>query len=300
MKNSLLFLSFLLLPVILNAQSTPAKERSRENALDEIPSVLGFSEVGAFGLGALSLKDEATSPLIYNGPAFSLAINRLKRNTLKESQFGTRCIYGLPFTRVGEETDVGQFYSLAVNYTYLRNIPKFSFANTNVLVGGTLDVTSVIRVNTSFLNNAFGLDFFPTLMGSVKLNKPFYRKSIWHQILDSPLFRWIGSKKQRPKVHQEVSFQTDIGFINTNLRNGFAYTSHAPFYNNNNILEDHQFHWFSGLKIRSSISYLLFSNNTKNGTKFSYIWEGFRSGTNPDRFSVSSGMFQFSLIHRLY
>ena len=106
-------------------------------------------------------------------------------------------------------------------------------------------------------------------------------------------------KKKGPR-NQHFSIQLDVGLINTNFRNGYAYTNHTPAYNEPDLLfEDYQFNLFSGIRIRSTVDYILYAKNTKNAIKLSYNWTGVRSGENPDRFALSNGLFSFSLLHRL-
>ena len=225
MKILTLVLSFLIMHSVLIAQSTKTtnqKEQNTDNIQAQIPSNLGYKELGGFGIGIINFTDGATSPLFYKGPAFSYARAKVKINKKRESQFGTRVLLGLTGARVNDERDFSTYIGIDVYYTYLQNVPKLSFSNVDVLIGGTIDLTSIVRINRALLNNSIGSDFFPALMGSIKLKKAFHKKSIWNQVLDSPILSWIQAKKQRPSVHQEISFQADVGLINTNFRNGFA------------------------------------------------------------------------------
>lgn len=262
-----------------------------------IPTTLSYKEILGIGVGGISFRDEATSPLIYRGLAFSFSRSTVKRSPNRESIFTFRPMLGATFSNVNSEFDLGGILSFDVLYTYLRPVKKLSFSDVSVLVGGTLDMTTVTRFNPSFQNNSVGYDFFPTLMGSVKLRKAFVGKSIFGDPFSFlEMFRFF---KAKPLVHQELTFQMDVGIINTNYRNGYAYTIHAPFHNSTDVFSGHEFHWFSGFRIRSNISYLVFSNKSKNGVKLTYYWEGIRSGQNPDRLGITNGIFQFKLIHRI-
>ena len=161
-----------------------------------------------------------------------------------------------------------------------------SFKGWQSKVGGVVSVHAVQRLNADLLNNALGVDFFPTLFGSFKIGKDFTRH--------------LPFRKKKGPRHQHFSIQLDVGLINTNFRNGYAYTNHSSFYNGPGILSfvDYQFNWFSGLRIRSTVDYILYAKNTKNAIKVSYNWAGVRSGENPDRFALSNGSLSFSLLHR--
>lgn len=300
MRITILVIWLLLVQAMLHAQKD-TEVRSTEMAesnISEIPSKLGYKELRGIGIGTLALRDEATSPLVYRGIVFSPFRAKVKRNENYETIFGIRPLLGFTITNVNSELDFSGFFGADLYYTYLRNVPKLTFSNIDVKLGGTFDFTTISRINPSFQNNSVGFDLFPTLMGSIKLQKSFIGKSLWGENLS--IMEMFRIRKPKPRVHQEISFQVDVGIINANFRNGYAYTIHAPFYNNRNLFSDHEFNWFSGFRIRSNISYIVFSSKTKNGIKFTYMWEGVRSGRNPDLFAFTNATIQFSLIHRLY
>ena len=106
-------------------------------------------------------------------------------------------------------------------------------------------------------------------------------------------------RKGNDPYKQQLSFNLDIGIVNNTFRNDFAYTNHAPLYNDENIFEDYQFDWFTGFRVKSSIDYIRYNNNNTNAVKISYKWEGIHAGDRLEKLAVSNSILQISLLHRL-
>ena len=264
-----------------------AQERSKLQVVDTdtTEEVRRFRELGGIGLGIISFRDFATSPLIYRGPAVGLKIGKTQLFNNKEHKFAINFSLGAAFSSFEGETSSGIVTSTDIGYSQLYTLKALSFKGWVSKVGGAVDVLFVNRFNADLLNNSVGFEFFPTLFGSFKLGKDYTRHL---------LFR----KKKGPRK-QHLSIRIDVGVINANFRNGFAYTAHSPFYNGDDLFENHQFNWFSGIRLRSTIDYILYRKNTKNAIKVSYTWDGVRSGENPDRFALSNGIASFSYLYRL-
>lgn len=266
----------------VKAESIEENEKSESV---EIIEVRRFRELGGIGLGTISFRDFATSPLIYRGSALALRLGTTKVSSQKESKFGFDFTLGGTISSVNKESSLGIIINSDINYTQLYTIPALTFKGWQTKVGGTLSVLFVNRLNSDLRNNSIGFEFFPTLFGSFKIGKDFTRH--------------IPLRKKKGPRKQHFSVRLDVGLINTNFRNGYAYTAHSPFYNGSDVFENHQFNVLSGFRIQSAIDYILYAKNTPNGFKVSYNWSGVLSGENPDRFAMSKGLVAFSFLYRI-
>jgi len=278
----------LLIFVLLPSFWLIAQERNKEAIIEEedtFEEVRKFRELGGVGLGVVSFRDLATSPLIYRGPAIGLKLAKTKLFSNKEHKFGVDVFLGSAFASVEGETSAGFIINTDLNFSRLYTLKPLSFKGWQSKVGGAVSVLFVNRFNPDLRNNSVGFEFFPTLFGSYKLSKDFTRH--------------LPFRKKKGPRNQHISLRLDVGLINANFRNGFAYTFHSPFYNGSNLFENHELNWFSGIRIRSIVDYILYSKNTKNAIKVSYNWAGVRSGENPDRFALRSGLLSFSYLYRI-
>lgn len=244
-----------------------------------------YKEVNRIGIGYSSFRDMATSPLVYEGPTLNFSSGKWKINENRETFFGKNILLGFNTATVENQTTNSILIGTTIHYTYLRQLKRFTTSNWDYKVGGKIDALMLMRANADLGNNSLGFEAFPTLFGSFKITKKFTRP---------PFLR----RKKAPRK-QELSFSLDIGLVNNTFRNDFAYTSHAPFYNDNNIFKDHQFNWLTGFRMKSSIDYVVYNNKNSNALKVAYKWEGIHTGNTPDKFAMSNGVLQFSLLHRL-
>jgi len=244
-----------------------------------------YREVAGVGIGFSSFKDMATSPLIYEGSAYNIASGKWKINEHRETYFGTDLLLSLNTATVDNQTSNSFLLGSSIHYTYLQKLKRLSTNKWDYKIGGKIDALMLMRVNPDFGNNALGFEVFPTLFASFKVSKKFSR---------SPLFQ-----RKKAAQKQQLSFSLDVGIVNNTFRNDFAYTNHAPFYNDKNIFKDHQFNWLTGFRIKSSLDYIVYNNKNSNALKVSYKWEGIHAGNTPDKFAMSNGILQVSLLHRL-
>lgn len=269
-------------------ESQPAPRSSIDaNELNNDPTneVKKFRELGGIGLGIVSFRDLATSPLIYRGSALSLRSGISRISSHVESKYGIDVLLGGAFSSVDKENSLGVIITTDINYSRFYNLKSLAFKGWQTKVGGFGSTLFVNRINPDLRNNAVGFEIFSSLFGSLKILKDFTRHL--------PLRKKKGSRDQR------FSFRLDVGLINVNFRNGYAYTAHSPFYNGSNVFENHQLNWFSGFRIRSVVDYILYAKTTKNAIKLSYNWAGVLSGENPDQFAMSSGLISFSYLYRV-
>lgn len=268
--------------IIAQESETTARSRIDTDINEEVRS---YRELGGIGIGAISFRDLATSPLIYRGSAFSSRSSKTTISENYESKFGFDFLVGAAFSSVDKENSLGVMINTDIGYTGLFPLRSLSFKGWQTKVGGSVSILFVNRINPDLGNNVVGFEFFPTLFGSFKIGKDFTRH--------------LPLRKRKGPRDQHFSFRLDVGLLNANFRNGYAYTAHSPFYNGTNIFEDHQLNVLSGFRIRSVVDYILYAKTTKNAIKISYNWAVVLSGKNPDRFTMSSGLLSFSYLYRI-
>jgi len=252
---------------------------------DKIIEVKKFRELGGIGLGAVSFRDLATSPLIYRGTALSFRAGIIRKNRIVDSNYGIDFLLGGAFASVDKENSRGLIITTDINYSRMYNLRSLGFKGWETRVGGYGSTLFINRINPDLRNNSVGFEIFSSLYASFKIGKDFSRH--------------LPLRKRKGQRDQHFSVRLDVGLINANFRNGYAYTAHSPFYNGSNLFENHQFNIFSGFRIRTVMDYILYAKTTKNALKISYNWAGALSGENPDRFTMSTGLLSFSYLYRL-
>lgn len=282
MKTLCLLVLIILSNYELKAQQQKTSIRSNTDIVDEVKT---FRELGSIGAGVVSFRDFATSPLIYSGTALGIKLAKTKIHPNRESKLGLDLSLGLAFSSVAGENSIGVIINSDLYYSRLFNIKPLAYKGWQTKVGGTLSVLFINRLNPDLRNNSVGFEFFPTLFGSFKIGKDFSRH--------------LPFRKKKGSRNQHFSFQLDVGLLNTNFRNGYAYTAHSPFYNGSNVFENHQYNVLSGFRIRSTVNYILYAKTTKNALKLSYNWTGVISGENPDRITMSNSLISFSYLYRV-
>ncbi|MEO1254457.1 MAG: hypothetical protein AAFY41_06180, partial [Bacteroidota bacterium] len=87
---------------------------------------------------------------------------------------------------------------------------------------------------------------------------------------------WFFKYKKKPKT-RTLTGQVDIGLINSQYRNGFAYAGQSALLNDFDLFDGYEFQVFSGFRAMSSIHYTRYLKN-HNAIRYSYTWETYRTG----------------------
>ncbi|MEM6299492.1 MAG: hypothetical protein AAF740_12460 [Bacteroidota bacterium] len=240
------------------------------------------------GLSSGSFRDFATSPLVYSGIGLNSFGVRNRVDERRESELGLSYTLGGYSAGSSENTTTASVQTFRFFYRQLYQIRRFSSEKWNLKAGGQLNFAANIRQNFFLLNNSVGIEFFPTVFGSVKLTRDVSRKK--EKRGKFLLFNYHLKPRKR-----ELSFRFDAGLVNSTYRNGFVYIGQSFLLNEFDLFDGYEFKIFSGLRLNTALDYTRYLKNG-NAMRWSYTWELFRTAQTPDRFEMGLHSIRFALL----
>jgi len=282
----------ILIVASLSAFSQQLKNASDTTVLSHINNATcpSYLEIGT-GLGIGSLRDFATSPLVYVGPGFNATLGYVAKNEERETNINTRTVVSLLISTGVKELSTATVISSFISYSELFKIKKWSSEKWNIKLGGTFDATTNIRINPSLNNNSSGFEMINTLFASGKLTYDVSRKT--DILIKSGKYSRIARVRKR-----EICYQLNIPVMNNTLRNGFIYFNPSVVVNEPNLFFGYKYKVFSGFRINSTIDYVMYMKN-KNALKLTYAWDAYKTGGNLDKLYVANHVVLFSLLFNL-
>ena len=275
-------------PFILYSQEADSVTvLSRKALRKERPYYIGLT----YGENILSYRDFATSPLKYSGAGLYLGSSRIKLDEKRERIYGLSLTVGKTFSSINDHDYKSLVISSTTYYSQLYQIPKWSTEKRNIKVGGRLDISNNTRINRALHNNAVGIEYIPTLFGSVKGTWDISRK---HAIDKKFLF----IKYTKEAKTRDLAFRLNVGLINSSYRNGYIYTQHSSVLNDLKIFGDYQFNVFLGFRMSSALDYTVSLKN-KNKIQLSYLWDAYKTGGDLDKLEVASHTIKYTLFFNL-
>ncbi|OYU97265.1 MAG: hypothetical protein CFE21_02950 [Bacteroidetes bacterium B1(2017)] len=239
----------------------------------------------AAGINSSKFIDFGTSPLYYKGSLMAFYIGLRKETVKREITYTGFYSFGNYFMNYNRISSASSGISnVSIRHSRLYQVNAFSNKLYNLKVGGSIDMTELMRINESLLNNQFGFDMFFNVMGSVKISKNISNlntKRIWFI-------------KIKPK-DRKISYQIDCGILNATYRNNFIYSNSTAVYNGAKLFGSHNLNLFSGFRMSSRLNYehTIFGNNS---LKYSYIWDAMMTGKDKqDRMQLANNYLLVSL-----
>lgn len=284
MKNRVSVLILMLFLPFLGFAQGADKVLSKKEIRKSRPSYIRLS----FGFNASSFRDFATSPLVYSGTATYSEFSKLRLDQERETDFGLSFSTGNFSNSFNDHVSASAVKMLTGHYSQLFKFKKLSKGKYNVKVGGALNITGNLRTNPSLQNNALGLEIIPTLFGSIKVTKDISLKKEKNK-----RFLFI-RYKVKPKV-RHLSFNLNVGLMNSSYRNGFVYSGQSAVLNDTRAFDDYSFNMFSGFRINSALDYTITLAN-KNKIQFSYLWQAYNTGESLDEIEVANHIFKLSFL----
>jgi hypothetical protein len=282
-KKYLLFISILIFlitePSFSQDNSTPENSVVYEYPL---PAFIKFST----GMASSQFRDFATSPLNYEGSPIFLGLSRFKQNNQFESEWGGTYLFGSFINDYNNHYNSATTHLFTLYYTRLYQV--WNTDKWNLKIGGKLDIATDLRINPAFRNNSVGLEMFPTIFGTIKIEKDISRNTT--KVLDL----WFHKFVFLPREIQ-LSYSVNIGLINSTFRNGYIYAGQSGITNSNNILNHYEYNIFSGFRLNSALHYTISLRN-KNYLQFSYLWDVFQTDDKYDAFEMSYHAFKISFL----
>lgn len=240
------------------------------------------------GNNSSKFRDFATSPLFYNGSAIQILISRLKKDNLRESELGLTYDFGNYSTTFNENTTVSAVKRVELFYSRLYRVNQLSSNRYNTKIGFQVNGTGNLRINEGLLNNAFGLETFANLIGSIKFTKDISRKQPKEKKIGFIKYKLIEKKS-------DIAFRLNVGLINSSFRNGYIYNGQSGIINKADNFENYQFKIFSGFRMGSRLDYTRYLKN-KNAIQLSYIWDAYKTGGELDKFEMAHHTLRFTLL----
>lgn len=250
------------------------------------------------GVNFIKFRDYATSPLFYSGMANTVMLSKLRQDDKRESQFGGTFLSAgtsniIPvgkLTAKVEDEIVGSssFMNANLFYTQLYQIPISSLnpEKWNLKVGGTIMSNWTLRRNEALQNNALGFEGINTLFASTKITRDISRKK---EVQKKFLFI---KYKLKPKK-RFLSYQLNLGLINSTFRNGFAYLNQSGIVSDAGVFDAYVFKVFSGYRINSALESKTYLKNG-NAIALGYQWDALWTGGELDQFQMAQHIISFS------
>lgn len=273
----------LLIPIGVYAQN---EERSLTKK--EIRKARSTSIGLTMGLSSSKYRDFATSPLFYSGAPIYFGLSRERLDDQKETHAGISLSSGSYSNEYNRHTAESSVQVLSGYYAQLFKLNKLSSDKLNIKAGGLFTTTANLRINGSLQNNALGIELIPTLFGSIKLTKDISRK-------EEKQKKFIFIKYRLKERTRNLSFNLNIGLLNSSLRNGFAYAGQSSILNEPKLFDRYEFKMFSGLRMSSALDYTIFLPN-KNKVQLSYLWDAYKTGGELDQFNMIMHTFKITLL----
>ena len=264
--------------------SISAHSQSKNELRKNRPTYLGIT----LGTSFSSLRDFSTSPLVYHGVSGLLSVSKIRIDKKRESAIGFNYAFGSYGVDFNDHTSSSSVKTISLYYSQLYRLNKLSSDKLNIKVGGLFNATSNLRINEYLLNNALGVEIFPTLFGSVKIEKDVSRKETKNK-------RFLFIKYKLKQRARNLAFRLNVGLLNSNYRNGYSYLSQSEIINEPNLFEDYQYNMFSGFRMSSAFDYTISLNN-KNAIQLSYLWDAYKSGEQFDKFEMAHHTLKITLL----
>lgn len=235
-------------------------------------------------------RDFATSPLFYRGSPIQYSLAYGREEGRKESRLAFRFQSGSfsPEDKSIKTPSITR--TLFLQYSRLWYITTWK--NTDVRIGGMLDVSGNLRINPSLQNNAGGLELFNTLFASARIGRDVSRRKE-----KSGKILWLIPYRRIPR-RRTLSYQLNAAIMNNNYRNGYIYSNQANITNSPKILYNYSFNAFSGYRLNSALEYSVFFSNG-NAIRYGWYWDALQSGETYNRFEMGHHAFQFAVLFRI-
>lgn len=252
-----------------------------------------FLQIGING-GWFSVRDYATSPLIYRGflpgPQIGFSLEARKMEAWLNFDFS----YGKQTTRNYPETDANsaKAYNNYLNLTLARKFNIGNWTKTKLLVGGNLELIANFRDNLKFNNANFNWEGFGAVGPMILFQKTWDFRS---KQINMGLFRWPFRERTI-----KISTSFSVPMITAVSRPLYATISDfvdgiSPTFSMKD-LKYASFHTFFNIDSHTRISYFLHNGNR---LLFSYHWYYYNYHPADNKVSGVAGLFSLSFLFRL-
>ncbi|ANQ47757.1 hypothetical protein MY04_0375 [Flammeovirga sp. MY04] len=271
-RNIQIIVCLLLSPLFVLSQTNDSILTIKEQKKAR-PVYINFSA----GLNQIKFRDEATSPVYYRGAVKYFSVGYRRGDQARDTEIGVDISTGKTTENVSKLNLESQITSIRFHYGRLFRVNPISSGKMNYMAGGLFNSTQNIRTNPGFMNNAVGLENFSSLMASLKATRDFSKE------------------KNNSNRKRELSLRLNIGVMNNSYRNGYIYTNTSSVLNEPKAFSNYESKYFSGFRMSTELDYTIFLQN-KNAIKFSYLWDGFKSGGSYNQFGMTNNILKATFL----
>ncbi|MAY82524.1 MAG: hypothetical protein CMP59_00150 [Flavobacteriales bacterium] len=268
---------------------TSAQESSERKSLNKArPKYVEFG----LNVGHSYFRDLATSPIFSTGAVNGANFHYHRFDSLKESRFGFSALSGTHGFTIGNEVSTSTFTTLQLDYGRLFPFDLISNEHYKFKFGGLLIANFNIRSDQSLQNAGLGYEVVYNLMASAKVSRDVSRNTA-----KSGKFLWLIPYDWQPRKRL-LSYQLNIGLVNANVRNGYAYVNQSGLTNEFPLFADYENNLFSGFRMNAALRYTIYLHNG-NALRFSYVWDAYTTGGEVDQFELANHLFSAALLFDL-
>jgi len=240
------------------------------------------------GLSPTNFRDFSTSPLVYRAPlTFYAALGYEREDSLRYVDMGLDFSRGIAFSSINDHVDRSTFYRMSAYYARLYTIPSIDLKAWHLKVGGMANLTGNFRLNQSLGNNANGLEMIGTLFASAKISRDISRTTEKNK-------KFLFIKYKLKPLKRAFDYQLNIGVLNTNFRNGYAYIGQSELTESPSTFDDYSLR-VNGFRMNTRLRYTRYLPNG-NGLQFSYTWDAYYTGDDPEKFEMAQHILGVSLL----
>lgn len=235
-------------------------------------------------------RDFATSPLFYRGAPTQYSLAWAKEEGSHDRRILMKYQSGSYKPKNESIKTPALAHSLYLQYSRLWYIGTWK--NTDLRVGGMMDLSGNLRINPSLQNNAGGLEIFNTLFASARISRDVSRKDE-----KKTKILWLIPWRKLPR-RRTISFQLNAALMNNNYRNGYIYSNQANITNKPSLVYNYSFNAFSGYRLNTGLEYSIFLSNG-NAIRYSWYWDALQSGEEFNRFEMGHHAFQVAFLFQM-
>lgn len=224
----------------------------------------------AIGSQYAGFRDFATSPLNYSGNITHVSLSHIDVDRARESSLRLSYSFGQTTSDFNNHKSSSTIKIIALNYLELFEIPVIRSDRINLKMGGQFNALVNIRNNEKLFNNSKGIEGIANLFASIKGSLDLSRRR-------DKTISFLFTKWKLRKQKRLLSFNLNVGVVNSAFRNGFVYTGHAAILNKDEFFSGYHFRVFAGYRLNSRLDYTIHLSS-KNALQLSYLWEVYNTG----------------------
>jgi hypothetical protein len=239
-------------------------------------------------------RDFATSPLFYQGIGMSMGGGRLCRSPKRDNLFEIELNANMlsdnpPSSHYFQPTQDAYLITFNGYYHHVRVMNRFSSEKMKVRLGGGVQASQNIRINTGLGNAVAGLETLVNIMAVGSVARDISRT-------ESRTFKFLFINKELKPVKRDLAFQLNAGVFNFNRRPGYTFVDFLEIDASDLEWISPNYKWsMNGWRLGTRIEYTTYRPNG-NAVKWAYIWDAVHAPGKYEAFQAASHKIQFTIM----